>query len=146
MKPATLTKVRRTQNTTKRHPSQLDSKINVVTLIQARASPKFLYSSPAITWEIKGTNLFIMPSNFTWSKMLFVGYLLRPATLWQDIYFVHRILSQSQHAFVLIHFFLSNPRKQIATICPTKNGSFYWSFPLSQNSWSLGNILIVIVL
>ena len=58
------------------------------------------------------------------------------AILWQHTYFVHWTLSWSQLLFVLIHNFLSNPRKQITTICTTKDDSLYRSFPLSQNSWS----------
>ena len=55
---------------------------------------------------------------------------------WQDIY------------FVLNHNFLTNrnPRKQIPTICQTKDDSLHRNFLLSQNSWSHGNILIVCVL
>ena len=56
---------------------------------------------------------------------------------------MHRILSRFQHSIsYLIRNFLSNPRKQITTICPTKDDSFDQSFPLSQNSWSLGSIPI----
>ena len=49
---------------------------------------------------------------------------------------MHRILSRFQHIFVLIHNILSNPLKQMTTICPTKDDLLNRRFPLSQNSWS----------
>lgn len=41
IKPATLTKVKRTQATTCKQPNQLESSIKVVMEMQMRAKPKF---------------------------------------------------------------------------------------------------------
>ena len=89
-------------------------------------------------------------SHFTLKRTYQMNGSKRPAISGQNKYFELRILTRSQHNFVLIYVFVckhwkikDSKHKQITIICPTKDDSLHGNFFWTQNIWSLGNILIL---